>query len=163
MGSEVPGKSWTWISQSFLNLGGLGGWWSIIDIACQYRCKRFTWGSIKNFGFLYSLGVSYVAGEFPAVVILEILAWHPAASTEKPSSCISQKSMDSLLAARISEFRKIHAESYRQVSTIKTRGRTVRMFLRRVGVQTRERSDLFKYWETAPSRKAVYYFGSYIS
>jgi len=30
--------------------------------------------SIRNFGFLYSLGVGYVAGGFPAVVILEILA-----------------------------------------------------------------------------------------
>ena len=77
-------------------------------------------------------------------------------STEKPSSCISQKSMNLLFAVRISEFRKIHAESYHQVSTIETRGRTVRVFLPGVGAQTRERLDLFKYWEAAPSQKAVY-------
>jgi len=48
-----------------------------------HRCKEFTWGNFRNFECLYLIAVGYVAGGFPAVVILEILAWHPAASTEK--------------------------------------------------------------------------------
>jgi len=38
------------------------------------KCKGFTWGNFRNFECLYLIGVSYIAGEFPAVVILEILA-----------------------------------------------------------------------------------------
>ena len=41
---------------------------------CHKYCKGFTWGNFRNFECLYLIGVGYVAGGFPAVVILEILA-----------------------------------------------------------------------------------------
>jgi len=37
-------------------------------------CKGFTWGNFRNFECLYLIGVGYVAGGFPAIVIPEILA-----------------------------------------------------------------------------------------
>ena len=39
-----------------------------------HTCKGFTWGNFRNFECLYLIGVGYVAGGFPAVVSLEILA-----------------------------------------------------------------------------------------
>jgi len=69
-------------------------------------CKGYTWGNFRNFECLYLIGVGCVAGGYLAVVVLEIIAWHPAASTEKTVELpFPAKSME-LFAARISEFRK---------------------------------------------------------